>query len=149
MWSIHQRTGVCILIELDANDPFEAALIPIVETNRKKRKDYALDGDIFSNFSDTSNFAGFETRWMSALFNCSQKLSRITSLRANGRLHEPSNEAVLDTLLDLSCYAIIALAIAQQDLEAKIESADVIISVADKADDFDVQKNFKTIEYKL
>ncbi len=102
-------------VALDPNDPFEAALIPMVQTNRKKRADYAHDGDIFSNFDSTSNFAGFETRWMSALFNCSQKLARISALRGNGRLDDPANEAVEDTLLDNAVYGVIALAIFMED----------------------------------
>lgn len=98
-------------VVLDKNDPFEAVLLGIIETNKRKRKDYASDQDVFSNFRDTSNFANFETPWMSALFNCSQKLARISSLRENGRLDDPSNEAVEDTLLDNAVYSIIALAI--------------------------------------
>jgi hypothetical protein len=101
-------------IVLDKDDPVEAVLIPIIETNRRKRADYALDGDIFSNFTGTARFAGFEAPWLSALFNCSQKLERISSLRANGRLNDPRNEAVEDTLLDNAVYAIIALAIYKQ-----------------------------------
>lgn len=104
-------------LKLDPKDPFESALIGMVETNRKKRKDYALDDDIFSNFDATSVFAGFQNRWMSALFNCSQKLARVTSLRANGRLGDVQNEAVEDTLLDNAVYAVIALAIYRQDIE--------------------------------
>lgn len=101
-------------MDLDPNDPFEAALIPMVETNRRKRADYAADGDPFSNFRITSGFAGFENAWLSALFNCQQKLARITALRKNGRLAEPKNEAVEDTLLDNAVYGVIALAIYRQ-----------------------------------
>jgi len=116
-------------IYLDSSDPFEAALIPMVRTNRSKRGDYALDNDIFSNFNSTSNFAGFENRWMSALFNCSQKLARITSLRANGRLKNPNNEAVEDTLLDNAVYAVIALAIYREDASKAMVEKEAVVGV--------------------
>jgi hypothetical protein len=116
------------MIELDSSDPFEAVLIPIVETNRKKRADYASDDSIFSNFIDTAHFAGFEKPWMSALFNCSQKLSRIRALRENGRLEETQNEAIADTLLDLACYSVLSLAMYHDDLrcqESLVSTMDV------------------------
>lgn len=102
---------------LDENDPVERALLKIAALNRKKRADYAHDDDIFSNFAATAEFAGFEVKWMSALFNCQQKLSRIASLRANGRLTETANESVMDSLLDNAVYAVIALGIAEDDLD--------------------------------
>lgn len=103
------------VLRLDPDDPFESVLIPIIETNRKKRRDYASDDDIFSNFAGTARFAGFEADWLSALFNCSQKLERMSALRLNGRLNDPANEAVADTLLDNAVYGIIALAIYARD----------------------------------
>jgi hypothetical protein len=101
--------------QLDKNDPFEKVLVAMVETNRRKRKDYAEDESIFTNFAITSKFANFENRWLSALFNCQQKLARIQALRHNGRLNDPSNEAVYDTVLDNAVYAVIALAILEED----------------------------------
>lgn len=109
---------------LDPNDPFDAALIPIVETNRRKRKDYAADGDPFSNFKVTSQgmgMAGFGPT-EAAIFNVLQKLARLQSLRTNGRIHDTANEAVIDTYLDLAVYSIIAYAIALQ--EQRVTRAD-------------------------
>jgi hypothetical protein len=100
--------------ELDPSDPFEAALIPIVQTNRRKRADYALDGDPFSNFRGTAAFIG-QPVWMSPLFNCAQKLERIKSLSANGRLNDPKNEAIEDTILDNAVYGVIAWAIYHEE----------------------------------
>lgn len=97
-------------ITLDPSDPFERALVNMILTNRRKRRDYALDGDPFSNFTATARFANFPYRWMSQLFNCSQKLARITSLTANGRVEETANEAVGDTLEDNAVYAVLAYA---------------------------------------
>lgn len=101
-------------IELDPNDPFEYVLRKMVLTNRKKREDYAKDGNPFSNFEDTACFTVSGLPEWSALFNVAQKLSRLKSLCSNGRLNDPRNESVADTYLDLAVYAVIALAIYTQ-----------------------------------
>jgi hypothetical protein len=49
-----------------------------------------------------------------ALFNVVQKVMRLRSLRANGRMDDPANEATADTYLDLAVYAIIALALSRE-----------------------------------
>lgn len=124
-------------VTLDPDDPFDAALIPIVQTNRKKRKDYALDGDAFSSFTDTSSLMamdGFEAR-EAAYFNMLQKVVRLKSLRANGRFDDPQNEAVEDTFLDLAVYGVITYGII---LRAKPYDNGVHIRRTDeKFDDFD------------
>lgn len=104
-------------VMLDVNDPFEKVLVDIVLTNRKKRKDYAKDGDPFSNFKDTANAIGIYgfKAVDSALFNVLQKVARLKSLRVNGRMNEPANETVLDTYLDLAVYACIMYALARDD----------------------------------
>lgn len=98
---------------LDSADPFEAALIPIIEMNRKKRSDYSSGGDIFSNFRDSADALGLEgfTAKESALFNILQKVARLKSLRLNGKLNDPQNESVKDTVLDMAVYSIILLAL--------------------------------------
>jgi hypothetical protein len=98
-------------VELDPNDPFECVLRKIVLTNRKKREDYAQDGNPFSNFEDTAWITASGLPEWSALFNVAQKLSRLKSLCSNGRLNDPRNESVADTYLDLAVYAVIAHAI--------------------------------------
>jgi hypothetical protein len=104
------------VITLDPNDPFEKQLIAIVETNRRKRKDYALDGDPFSNFRMTSDLLGIPGfgPTEAALFNVIQKLIRLHSLRKNGRIHNTANESVIDTYLDAAVYTVITYAIAMQ-----------------------------------
>lgn len=101
-------------ITLDQNDPFEAALVAIVEVNRRKRADYALDGDPFTNFDATARFLSIP-RWMSAHFNVVQKMARIQALWANGRMADTKNESVGDTVLDAAVYGIIAYAIYLHD----------------------------------
>lgn len=100
-------------VTLDPSDPFDAALIPIVLTNRRKRKDYAKDGDPFSNFTATAEMIGLEGFGPAeaALFNVCQKMARLKALRANGRMNDTANESVLDTYLDLAVYSIILYAI--------------------------------------
>jgi hypothetical protein len=100
-------------VTLDPSDPFDAAIIPIVETNRRKRADYAKDGNPFDNFETSSNLMGLDGfgPTEAALFNVTQKLARLKSLRQNGRMDDPENEAVLDTYLDLAVYGILAYAI--------------------------------------
>jgi hypothetical protein len=109
-------------IILREDDPFEAALIPIVETNRRKRADYAHDGDPFSNFEATASFLGIP-RWMSAHFNVVQKMARISSLWANGRINDTANESVEDTVLDAAVYGVIAYAIYLND-KSKTEDSE-------------------------
>jgi len=100
-------------VTLDPADPFDSALIPIVEMHRRKRADYAKDGTPFDNFETSSSLMGLDGFGPaeSALFNVTQKLARLKSLRQNGRMHDPQNEAVLDTYLDLAVYGILAYAI--------------------------------------
>jgi hypothetical protein len=109
-------------IVLDENDPFENALIQIVKTNRAKRRDYALDGDPFSNFKATSDLMGIKDFGPaeSAFFNIVQKIARLQSLRANGRLNDTVNESALDTYLDLAVYSVILLAIVREQEEKKL-----------------------------
>jgi hypothetical protein len=61
-------------VTLDPDDPFDAALIPIVQTNRLKRADYARDGDPFSSFRTSSDLLGLTGFGPveAALFNITQ-----------------------------------------------------------------------------
>jgi hypothetical protein len=104
---------------LDPDDPFDAALIPLVKTNRAKRKDYAKDGDVFSNFKTTAAMLGIKEFGPaeSAYFNVLQKVARLQSLRTNGRMAETANESVMDTYLDLAVYSVILYAIVLTQLE--------------------------------
>jgi hypothetical protein len=103
-------------VTLDPADPFDAALIPIVQTNRKKRADYAKDGDPFSSFRTSSDLIGLVGFGPveAALFNITQKLSRLKSLRENGRMDDPQNEAVADTYLDLAVYGVLLYALSRE-----------------------------------
>lgn len=98
---------------LNEDDPFEAVLAEMVRMFRKKNADYARTGSRWSNFEDMSRFLGDESKpWLSALVLCQQKLSRIGALVSSGK--EPTNESLLDSLLDNAVYAAMALAMAKE-----------------------------------
>ncbi len=109
---IHRRDQIV----LDPSDPVEAVLIKMVELNRRKRADYAADGDPFSNFRRTAErmakrFPGFSP--LDAVeFNIDQKEERLIALHENGRV--PSNESVTDTYFDRAVYSAIAVALSME-----------------------------------
>jgi hypothetical protein len=110
-------------IELDPADPFEAALIRMVHTNRRKRNDYTVDPKAgpFWNFEQTAAQVGTTPR-MVVEMNIAQKQARLCALWTSGR--EPANEAVDDTILDRAVYSVIALAMlpgAEADLVDEID----------------------------
>lgn len=92
---------------LNSADPIERVLIDIVNTNRRKRADYAQDGNIFSNFDQAAFAAGVSVE-QGIEYMIATKQARLVALRDNGR--EPQNESVYDTKLDRAVYSIIALA---------------------------------------
>lgn len=104
-------------IKLSLNDPFDAAIIKMVAMNRSKRRDYAADDDLFSNFRSVADAMGLEGFGPveSALALLLTKVARLKSLRLNGRMEDPSNESVLDTYLDLAVYATIIIAMVSAD----------------------------------
>jgi hypothetical protein len=114
-------------IVLNPDDPFESALISMVQTARRKRADYARDGSPFSNFETTSEMLGIPgwTRIDSAFFNVLQKIARLKALRANGRMDDPQNESVIDTYLDLAVYAVLTYAMARISQEPEQSEGDV------------------------
>ena len=104
-------------ITLNSKDPFEALVIPMVETNRKKRADYASDDDMFLNFrrnAEMMDLEGFD-----ALEDCLSMVSRKFGRIVNLRDREPSNETVVDSYLDLAVYAILAYGLALEAAEGE------------------------------
>lgn len=101
-------------IELDPKDPFEKLLIPIVETNRKKRADYANEDNIFANFDYTSQATmGMVSPREYADIMVTMKNGRIFNLRGRNA----QNESVIDTYLDRAVYAILAYGLALREAE--------------------------------
>ena len=88
-----------------------------METNRRKRKDYARDGEAVSSFYSSSALPGMKGFGPveAALFNVAQKMTRLQSLRENGRMNDPANEAVADTYFGPRCVRNSGLASSRQD----------------------------------
>lgn len=100
-------------IILTPKDPFEAIIIKMVETNRKKRKDYAGDNpNPFQNFYDSSNQVGLSPG-ASCEVLIGTKQARLKTLlpRYWDGFDGPQNEPIEDTLLDRAVYSVIALCI--------------------------------------
>jgi len=113
------RTGevpaIANVIYLDPTDPFDRLIIPMVEMNRKKRADYATQGNLFANFdrnAEMMNMPGY-TALEDCLSMVGRKFNRITNLR--GR--PPKNETVLDSFLDLAVYGVLAYGLAMREAE--------------------------------
>lgn len=103
-------------IELDPTSPFEAIVIEMVELHRRKRADYAKDGDALSNFFETAvamrekGYSGFSAL-TSVDYLLAVKDVRLQALAANGRMTQTANESVRDTLIDKANYDVLKLAI--------------------------------------
>ena len=106
-------------IVLDESDPFERAIADIVSMNRRKRQDYALDGNMFSNFEQSAQMMGVAGFGIpeSILHMMAIKQARLRALRENGRMYETKNETVDDTYLDLAVYACILYAWIKQQAD--------------------------------
>lgn len=101
---------------LDPFDPIDTILIDMVRINRRKRADYAKDGDPLSNFFRTAEimrgkgYADWDAL-TSVEYAIAIKQARLEALRINGRLEQTQNESVRDTLLDGAVYAVLQLAV--------------------------------------
>lgn len=96
---------------LDPADPFERAVIDIVETNRRKRADYTR-GKWDENFVRVADQTGL-TREQVVECHIGTKQARLFALTHNDR--PPANESIRDTKLDRAVYSIIALAMDMED----------------------------------
>lgn len=107
---------------LDPHDPFESAIWDMVKMNRKKRADYAGNGNPFQNFIDSA----YQINTVPGM-SCEQliatKQARLRNLINSGRV--PQNESVEDTILDRAVYAAIALAMYRQGLYSYVPECGV------------------------
>lgn len=104
-------------ITLDPSNDFEAVLIKMVETSRKKRADYAGEGEDdhpWQNFYDSAYQLGL-TAGHSVETLIGTKQARLRVLlpgmwKAVGKdSGVPKNEPIEDTLLDRAVYSVIAV----------------------------------------
>jgi len=100
-------------VTLDPENPFEAILAKMVETHRKKAKDYAGDGHPNQNFYDTAYQLGLTGgHSVEALIGTKQaRLRVLLPAHWEDASAKPANEGVEDTLLDRAVYSVIALTI--------------------------------------
>ena len=103
-------------MELDPTSPFETIITEMVKLHRRKRADYAKDGSVASNFHETAaimrnkGYSNF-TALTSVDYLLAVKDVRLAALAANGRMDQPMNESVRDTLIDACNYAVLKLVI--------------------------------------
>lgn len=89
----------------DPNSFIAASAEHLAETLTKKNSDYAPTGE-FSNFEKSAEFAGI-TPLQLMLAQISIKMTRIETLfEDNGK--QANNEPLIDSLLDLAGYSVIA-----------------------------------------
>lgn len=97
---------------------FHEILKELGDLHDKKQADYGRGDDPFANVRASSDWG--VSGWVGAMIRGSDKLRRLQSLIANGKL---ANESAEDSLRDLAVYSIIALVLFEQ--EQKLESAKV------------------------
>lgn len=101
-------------VTLDESNPFEAVLIQMVETHRKKARDYAG-----SNGHPNQNF--YDSAYQLELTGGHSVETLIATKQARLRVLlpefwsdadvKPANEGIEDTLLDRAVYSVIAITI--------------------------------------
>jgi hypothetical protein len=103
-------------MDLDPDDPFDAAVMEMVRINRSKRHDYANPVNIFDNFEVNAQMMGLPgyDRKEDCFSMVTRKVSRIRNLRGRDAQHE----SVVDSYLDLAVYAALLYAMAKQEADA-------------------------------
>lgn len=79
----------------------------------KKGADYGTSKDPYANVRASEEFG--VPAWKSAVMRANEKVTRIKAFCANGSLE---NESLDDSLIDLASYAIIALCLRRESLQA-------------------------------
>lgn len=103
-------------LTLNPENPFEAVLIQMVQTHRKKKKDYAGAGHPNQNFYDTAVQLGlFGGHSVEALIATKQARLKVLLPQFWNEGSSPANEGIEDTLLDRAVYSVIALTIWGED----------------------------------
>lgn len=112
-------TGMNGHIVLDPDNAFEWAVARMVETHRRKSKDYAGEGedvDPYQNFVDSAYQLSL-TPGESVENLIATKQARLRVLLPKFYQNpetDPANEPIADTLLDRAVYAVIGLVLWQE-----------------------------------
>ena len=92
-------------------DPrFHAWLKKLGELHDKKQLDYGRSHDPFANVRGAEDFG--VPGWVGALIRANDKMRRLQKAAQGGTL---ANEGVVDSLMDLAVYAIIALILFEEE----------------------------------
>lgn len=93
------------------NDRFTEILDALKALHAKKSQDYGGVGDPYANVrgSEAWGIPG----WLGAMIRANDKIKRLQSFAANGRL---ANEGVEDAFKDLAVYSIIGLILYEKSL---------------------------------
>lgn len=83
------------------------------ELHDKKQADYGRGDDPFANVRASKEWG--VSPWVGAMIRLNDKVRRLQSLTANGKLE---NESAEDSLRDIAVYAIIALVLFEQERAA-------------------------------
>lgn len=99
-------------ITLDPDNAFEAVLIKMVETHRKKAKDYAGGSHPNQNFYDSGYQLGLTGGHSCEVLIATKQARLRVLLPDHWRGGDgPENETIDDTLLDRAVYSVLALTI--------------------------------------
>lgn len=88
---------------------FCAVLDEIKAMHLKKSADYGTDTDPLANVRSSGEFG--VPAWVGVAIRANDKMSRLKSFVAKGKLE---NESVEDALLDLASYSVIALVLMRE-----------------------------------
>lgn len=89
---------------------FHELLSELGALHDKKQADYGRGDDPFANVRASEEWG--VRGWIGAMIRLNDKVRRLQSLVANGRL---SNESADDSLRDIAVYSIIALVLYEQE----------------------------------
>lgn len=129
-------------VSLDRSKPFEAILIKMAETHRRKAADYAGDFHPNQNFYDTGRqlqLTGGHA--VEALISTKQARLRVllpalwAPLGSDKSSSGPKNEPIEDTLLDRAVYSVLAILLFNEGGYARDTPPDVA-GVNKKVSDF-------------
>jgi hypothetical protein len=86
------------------------------EMHRRKSRDYGCPsgGDPLANIRNGAKFVGIAA-WKGAMVRLSDKVTRLASYNATGRLE---NESLEDNLFDLASYSLLALLLHREERDA-------------------------------
>ncbi len=96
------------------SERFHELLQRMGELHDKKQADYGQGDDPFFNVRASTNWG--VPAWVGAMVRLNDKVNRLQTFAKRGTL---ANEGVVDSMMDIAVYAIIALVLFEQEFEQK------------------------------